>query len=69
MFKKGDFIYYYKKVDESSGSVPAKVLQVHAQTLKIEANFNEGTRIVRVKKSKCELQNIILKIESTIQYK
>ena len=54
--KKGDYIYYYRKVDETFETVPAKILKVNEKTLFIEANFNEGTRNVRVNKSKCELQ-------------
>ena len=57
MFKTGDYVYYFRKVDMTFETVPSKVLQVNNKTLKIEANFNEGTRNVRVSKTKCELQD------------
>lgn len=57
MFKTGDYVFYFRKVDATFETVPAKVLQVNAKTLKVEANFNEGTRTTRVSKTKCELQN------------
>ena len=59
MFKAGDYVYYFMKVDNTFATVPAKVLKVNNKTLKIEANFNEGTRTARVNKSKCELQDEI----------
>ncbi len=55
-FTKGDYIYYYRKIDRTFETVPSKILKVNTNTLFIEANFNEGTRNVRVNKSKCELQ-------------
>ena len=54
--KKGDYVYYHKKVDNTSETVPAIVLKVNLKTLRINGNFNEGDKIVNVKKENCELQ-------------
>jgi len=51
-FKKGDYIYYYKKVDNTFDTIPAKVLAVHKVMLTILCN---GVKM-RVHKKNCEHQ-------------
>jgi len=50
--EKDNYVYYYK----DGFTVPAKVLKINLKTFTIEANFNEGTRVVNVKKDNCQLQ-------------
>lgn len=52
--EKHSYVYYHSP---SGGTVPAKVLKVNKKTFSIEANFNEGTRTVNVKKDNVQLQS------------
>ena len=53
IMKQGDYIYYNS---QQGDTIPAIILEVYANRVKIKGNFPEGDRIVYVKKSNCRLQ-------------
>jgi hypothetical protein len=52
-FKKGDYIYYFRAIDGTYETIPARVDKVHKASLTIIS----GNQVMRVSQSKCELQN------------
>ena len=55
-FKTNDNVFYYRPIDNTFETISAKVLKVTPKKLKIEADFNEGKKIVTISKENCILQ-------------